>query len=394
MPVRIVNGDIIREDEPPPPPPSYNARPPSSPPPVVGQPVHNGYQAVPVTNRSYQGGGYQHGGQPGYTNRYDAFDSPDNVDPAAICCACCCPCCMGNPCHLSWWKSAARTWFCTFVGVWSIAQFVLYVAMASISSEHVSDGTLVDFGAINSPRVVHRMQVYRLFSANLLTTRVFEMLSCVAVQMLFGWQQEVLQRWGPVCMGIVLVLSGLGSGLTACLVHPGNQVVANGLMSFVSLIGARIAWLYASWDIKQYQLEAAGAQLESPDLGVDAAQLAMFMPATCTETGARELHQMEKNCELIMYVFMGVMIAFFMLLSSPAGALIPLTAATAGFLVGGSLFMFKLRKRFPVEFSNYWFGPRLGRVLPELFGVGYLVMVGVLTAMLFGVADVPQPTPV
>ena len=40
----------------------------------------------------------------------------------------------------------------SFIGLWTVAQFVIYVTMASISHEHVPEATLLDFGALNAPR--------------------------------------------------------------------------------------------------------------------------------------------------------------------------------------------------------------------------------------------------
>lgn len=283
----------------------------------------------------------------------------------------------------------------TFVGLLSITQFVLYVIMASVSKEHISNSTLIDFGAINTPRVVHRGQIYRIFVSSLLCKRVFEMLSVIGIQMLFGWQQEVLQRWGPFTMGAVLILSGVAQGLVSCIVQSdNNHVYAAAFNSFLALIGARMAWLYVSWDIKTHHIIAGGGEITSPNLGIESAELSRFVPPSCKDTGARELQSMEKSCELVMWLFMALMIIFFALVDHPKKAFIPAAAAVSGFLLGGAIFAYKLRKRYPVEYREHWFRMPISRISPELFSGLYLALVTVSATMLFVVVDVQQPDPI
>eukprot|EP00658_Telonema_sp_P-2_P016706 TRINITY_DN16479_c0_g1_i1.p2 TRINITY_DN16479_c0_g1~~TRINITY_DN16479_c0_g1_i1.p2 ORF type:complete len:300 (+),score=71.21 TRINITY_DN16479_c0_g1_i1:152-1051(+) len=265
---RIVDGEIVHDDNtnqpPPPPPPPGQANTRA----VVGQPIQ-GYHAIPQDPQGQQG-------QQGESLMMGGFGDP-NVSPAEFCCACSCPCCMGNPKYKSWWQNAAQSWFMTSIGIWSTLLFILYVIMASVSQEHVSDNTMLDFGGLNAPRVVHRGQVYRLLLSGVLCKRVFTMLAVIGTQMLFGWQQEIANRWGWLNMAMILVLSTVSIALTQCICRSNNDVYDISFWPLVSLFGARIAWLYTLWDVRNLHLETATppVQFSSPDIPVSYTHLTL-----------------------------------------------------------------------------------------------------------------------
>jgi len=325
---------------------------------------------------------YQHGRQPSYQAQSSMYDAYDEVEPRDICCACCCPCCIGDPTTPAWWKNAARSWFMSFTGLWTLTQFILYITMASLSQEHVPNDTLLDFGALDAPRVVHLWQVWRLLTAGLLHSRVFTMLMFAVIQMQFGWQQEVMLRWGAAATAASIISAVVASSLAVCLVNAHGEVSALGMSTLLAFLGSRLAWLYASWDVRGEELDGVASVTE-----VDMGSLSHMMPLSCPDTGARELNSMEKNCELFNYMFMTGIFLFIGLLTNWKMALAMSSAPISGFLVGGAIFMLRLRNKYPGAYTR-WFTNRLNQAWPEVFIGIYIVMVVLLAGMLWGVRDI------
>merc|ERR1711934_650246 len=140
-----------------------------------------------------------------------------------------------------------------------------------------------------------------------------------------------MHRWGTVLTGTTVVLSVILANLALCLAMNDNKVYAQGLTAFIALIGARMAWLYASWDIRQDELQPLTRVTEA-DMG----SLTFMMPPTCPDTGARELSNMEKNCEMFNYMFLAVMFLFVGLLTDAKYTAAMFCAAVSGFLIGGA----------------------------------------------------------
>merc|ERR1712216_863387 len=113
----------------------------------------------------------------------------------------------------------------------------------------------------------------------------------------------------------------------------------------------------------------------------------MGMPPTCPDTGARELSNMEKNCEMFNYMFLAVMFLFVGLLTDAKYTAAMFCAAVSGFLIGGAGFIYRLRKRYPEAYTR-WFTNSVSRSAPELFVVIYVLMIALLSGFLFGVADI------
>jgi len=313
MPTRIAaNGDVVFVED----------LPPGQANPVMAQPVSGyqsggaAYRAVPV-------------GEPQSQDEYGR----EQPDVQNMLCQCCCPCCTGDPSTGAWWKNAARNWLTTFVGLLCLVQAGLYFAMVGVGdAQKIPDNTLVDFGGIDAPRIVHQGQIYRLLMGGLLLNQAIEMVLVLFIVMTLGYMCERTEKWGFWAMAAIWVGGTTVGSLTSCLVSDHDDVHTLGYGAAVALIASRLAWIYTLWSIPPDDPRFSVAN-ESP-----------YLPACCPETGARHMDPSYKKCELCQLCTLVVMGVLMGVLNSPRDTLPVVALGIAAFFVSCGIFFYRLRK--------------------------------------------------
>eukprot|EP00656_Telonema_subtile_P001063 TRINITY_DN10508_c0_g1_i1.p1 TRINITY_DN10508_c0_g1~~TRINITY_DN10508_c0_g1_i1.p1 ORF type:complete len:208 (-),score=38.78 TRINITY_DN10508_c0_g1_i1:88-711(-) len=118
-----------------------------------------------------------------------ASEPSDGFNCSQMLCSCCCPCCIGNPSESEWWRQTARTWFCTFLGLATLAEVVLFCIewARSGSVMNIAPGVQYGLGAKNAHDIVHG-QVWRLVTCIFLHAGLFHLLFNLLAQMWLGFR--------------------------------------------------------------------------------------------------------------------------------------------------------------------------------------------------------------
>lgn len=190
-----------------------------------------------------------------------------------MCCTSCCPCCAGDGTAdiftAAWAHKVFEAWFKTFVGLTSIACFIMFIIEQALSphDKNVNGYTSLDpdtlhmLGSKDTAAIVLRFEIWRLVTCVFLHGGWSHLLSNMFVQMTQGWLLETGQdvvgttlarsphrnEWGFSRTALIYSTCAISASLLGCVCAPHADCVgASG--AIMGLIGAKAAWLFFNWE--------------------------------------------------------------------------------------------------------------------------------------------------